>query len=232
MSSLISILIPCYNPSHGWEQVLIQQYNNIVTLSPKTYEYEIILINDGAILPTEIIHTLFHTIPRFNYIVLNQNFGKGYAIRKGAFAAKGKYIFLTDIDFPYSNENFFSMLSVLESGSDLSWVVREDSYYNTIPLLRKILSKFLQIIIALFFKMPFKDTQGGLKGMNKKTLKILQQTITNRYLYDLEFISISYRNKLKLQPIIGQLRTGIKASSIPLKVLFDEFFTLIKLIFK
>lgn len=230
MLPLISIILPCYRPLDEWEKNVVQHFRQICIHFHGRYQFELILVNDGSALSTSAIESLFNQIEFFNYISLPENTGKGNALREGALAAKGQWTILTDIDFPYTIQNLYQAIECLEQGADIAWVVRDPSYYKSVPAFRKILSRLLQTIISFGFKMPYRDTQGGLKGLSVRGKKMLQATHTPRYLYDLELIYQAYKNNLVLTPFVGQLRKNISFPSIPFSVLIAEFFSLLRLL--
>lgn len=230
MLPLISIILPCYRPLDEWEKNVVHQYRKICTHFKGRYQFEVILVNDGSSLNTSAIESMLNQIALFKYISLPKNTGKGNALRKGALAATGQWTILTDIDFPYTTQNLYQAVEYLEKGADITWVVRNPAYYQSVPAFRKILSQLLQSIISFGFKMPYRDTQGGLKGLSGQGKKLLQDTQTPRYLYDLELIFLAFKNKLVLTPFAGELRKNISFPSIPFNILLAEFFSLLRLL--
>lgn len=230
MLPLISIILPCYRPLDQWEKNVLQQFQQVCLQYQGRYQFELILVNDGSSLDTKAIEFLFKNVELFKYVSLPQNTGKGHALRQGAAAASGSWTILTDIDFPYTLQNLYQIVTHLEQGSDITWVVRDEAYYHSVPAVRKILSRLLQTIISIGFKMPYRDTQGGLKGLNERGKKLLQTTFTPRYLYDLELIFLAFKNKYVLTPFVGELRKNISFPSIPINILMVEFYSLLRLL--
>lgn len=231
MPKTVSIILPCYRPPLHWAQNLANVLLHLQEQLQASYSFEIILVNDGSDLEKSDIQILEQACSSFHLINIFPNQGKGNAVRIGALQAKGNILITTDIDFPYTIENFVSILHAVDTGADISWVVRGEDYYREIPLVRKWLSKLLQKFIEIGFNIPYSDTQGGLKGFNTTGKQALLATITPRYLYDLELIILGTKQRLKLAPIEGHLREKIKMSSMPIRIMLQELSSLLKIRF-
>ena len=85
-------------------------------LAIKQYEIEIIIIddfsNDGT---TEILKTIL--INKVHKIIFNeQNFGKGYCIRKGIEESEGDIVLIQDADLEYNPEDYSKLLKPILNG--------------------------------------------------------------------------------------------------------------------
>lgn len=120
----ISIIIPCYN--HGqYIQETIKSIENIV----KTYESEVIIINDGSTDLKTI--EILNKIKEDGYTVIHQNNkGLGSARNNGIRIAKGKYILPLDSDnlvlSPYINQ----AIDILEKNEDISIVYGDAEFFG------------------------------------------------------------------------------------------------------
>jgi len=108
---MISVIIPCYNEVKTIEAITEK------VLAIKEYEIEIIIIddcsNDGTdeILKSKLankIHKIF-----FN----EQNFGKGYCIRKGIEKSSGDIILIQDADLEYNPQDYSKLLKPILNGN-------------------------------------------------------------------------------------------------------------------
>lgn len=230
MRELVSIVIPFYNPENEWEKKFMENMEKIDQSISRQYEIEIILVDDGS------KHDLNEAFDRISKNwktsrTKNQvNAGKGNAVRKGVSLANGKYIIYTDSDIPYENKHIAEHLELLEKGDDIVITVRDKTYYDTIPLQRKIISQIVQYLIKFLFRLPTADTQGGLKSMNKKGKEILINTKIDGYLFDLEFIKEAFKQKRRIGYIHGELKQDIIVKKVDLSVLFKEFYNLLYLL--
>ena len=107
---MISVIIPCYNEVKTIEAIVDK------VLAIKQYEIEIIIIddfsNDGTaeILKTNLtnkVHKIF-----FN----EQNFGKGYCIKKGIEKSEGDIVLIQDADLEYNPNDYSKLLKPILNG--------------------------------------------------------------------------------------------------------------------
>ncbi|MCC5916567.1 MAG: glycosyltransferase family 2 protein [Cryomorphaceae bacterium] len=229
----LDIVLPCFNPTVGWETTVIDNYKQLCATLPEV-EISIILVNDGANYGIEnyMVKNLTNSIPLFIYLENNKNMGKGYTLRKGVEQAKGDYIIVTDIDFPYTNNSFINLFNELKNNNlDICLGVRSEAYYNNIPAQRTKLSKSLRLITKKLLKLPVDDTQCGLKGFNKIGKKVFLQTKTNSYLYDIEFIYLASRdNSIAIGSEVVLLKNETKIPNVKISLLFRELLNFSKLI--
>jgi glycosyltransferase involved in cell wall biosynthesis len=228
----LDIVIPMYNPPKGWSAVLIERLQPI--FEKTNLLVKVILVNDGSnngnVVPE--IDNLTKVGYEIKVVQYSQNQGKGYALRQGVLESTAKYLMLTDIDIPFTEESMWSIIKSLElNNADLALGQRDDSYYENIPSSRKRMSKWLSVVNSKIFRLPVKDTQCGLKGLNKKGKEIFLKTTIKRYLFDLEMVFLASKNKdLKLIPVPVILRPGIQLSSMRLKVIMPELMNFFKIV--
>lgn len=216
----LSIVLPCYNPQEGWKEVIANSYN---TISRAYGLIELIIVNDGSSsIDANDAQQYFQSFGNITFHTYTTNMGKGYALREGVKLAKGDLIIYTDIDFPYTQQSFDDILTTLKQGSDIAIGIRGPEYYTHLPKARIYISKFLRFLIRTMLRIPTDDTQCGLKGFNQKGKKVFLQTTINRYLFDLEFVFLSARNKLSIKTVEVELREGILLSTMRIGVLLQE----------
>jgi glycosyltransferase involved in cell wall biosynthesis len=227
----LHIVVPCYNPSDGWERTLAERFLHFQAMIPET-KMLLTVVNDGSLhdVSGEKIKYLEQNIPGFKWVSYPQNMGKGYALRQGVAAAEGDYFIYTDIDFPYTLGSMKEIFETLKSGADVAAGVRESDYYADVPVRREIISKVLKKMIKYLLRIPITDTQCGLKGFNKKGREVFLKTSINRFLFDMEFLQMSFNNPaLKVKPVTVFPRPDIVFSKMNYKILVKEVFNFIKL---
>jgi len=233
--SSIDIILPCYNPHHNWmDKVIISSHS--IREKLKGDDIRILLINDGSVkgISKSDVALLKEKIPFLHYIEYEVNRGKGYAVRKGAEFSQADILLYTDIDFPYAEESVIKMIDLLKTDqTDILFGIRDEEYYTHVPPSRMMVSKTLKRFTTLLIRIPFTDTQCGLKGFNKKGKEILLQTSIDRYLFDMEFICLASRNKnIRFQTFVVKTDPQSVFSSLSAKILLSEAWNFLKLMVK
>ncbi len=233
----LDIIQPCYNPLPGWEQSVWLHFNDVVSMLPGV-TINLIIVNDGSVknISEQAVQFLKERISDFQYITYSPNWGKGHALRTGIKASKGRVQIYTDIDFPYELIHIKEIYEMLLAGADIVSGVRKKNYYQTLSPQRWLASKMSQILNRLFLRLPFNDTQSGLKGINRKGRLIFMRTTIERYLADTEFLALAAKTrKLKLVPHEVSLREGIILSKMSFRTFmreFRNFITVYSIVFK
>jgi glycosyltransferase involved in cell wall biosynthesis len=223
----LSVVLPCYNPDKNWAVNILIRHKELTQLLPG-YAINLVMVNDGSTTHVEEgMNYLEANIENLRMISYSPNRGKGYAIRRGIACADGEYIVYTDIDFPYTNKSILKVINGLAE-SDVTIGTRGSSYYNNIPAHRALISKLLKFLIKTSLRIPTNDTQGGLKGMRQQVKNVFLQTEINRYLFDLEFICLATRNKLKIGLIPVELNENTVVRKMNLKVVSKEMVNFFK----
>ncbi len=195
------------------------------------------IVNDGSKsgIRSVDIELLKTSVPGFTYIDSPVNQGKGGALRDAVRQTTGKYIIYTDADYPYMIDNAVAMFHLLSSdAADVVVGVRDEQYYDQLPLGRKIFSLSLKVMNYLFFpQLKVKDTQSGLKGFNQKGKEIFLNTRIPAFLFDMEFLVLaSKRADIRIQWIYVQARQGIVFSTMRAKTILTELFNFVSILFR
>lgn len=213
----------------------MEQYNQFLQ-SVADKKILLVIVNDGSVgtaVKDGIIH-LKQQFPDLLFLENETNKGKGHALRKAVTAVNAKSYLLTDIDFPYRAESMLVVYEQLSSTTvDIAAGSRNEVYYNKIGTCRQLLSKMLRFGIRSLFSISIDDTQCGLKGFSEKAKPVFLNCVTNRYLYDLEFIVRAHKEKqLRIVAVPVQLREGIELRKMALHILLQEiksFFNILKI---
>jgi len=227
MSDLISIIIPGYNEG---KRILVV-IEELSAFCQKYFpQYEIIFVDDGSTDRTwQIVNTL-RDLPFFHPIRNIENRGKGYAVRKGMLAARGKYRFFTDADIPYGTECFLLALKMLENtGCDMvvgSRDLPESWDQARVRWIRKIASSLFSIIVNIFLHINIKDSQCGFKGFTAKNAqRIFSHLTIHGFAFDVEIFVLAKQMGLSIEKIpvtlVTNQHTKVRLTHDPFVMLFD-----------
>jgi glycosyltransferase involved in cell wall biosynthesis len=231
----IDIVLPCYNPVPGWDHVVLER-TEALRLAMPYCRFRITVVNDGSrsdrvLAGLKRLEQEGNDIRQISY---HPNMGKGFAIRTGVRQSTAQVIMYTDIDFPYTLESMLSVLRpLLDDETDVALAVRNKTYYNALPPLRRWMSRLLKLANAHLLGLHTSDTQGGLKAFRNTLRETFLDTEINRYLFDLEFVYLLSRRKdVRIQAIECNLRQGVVMSPVRLRILIREFLNFFVVIIK
>jgi hypothetical protein len=185
------------------------------------------VVNDGSKsgISPEDIALLQSSVGGFTYLDSPINQGKGGALRDAVRLTTGKWVIYTDADYPYLIANAVEMFRLLSTdAADVVVGVRDEQYYDQLPLGRKIFSLSLKVMNYVFFpQLKVKDTQSGLKGFNQKGKEIFLKTRIPAFLFDMEFLVLASKSPdIRIQWIYVQAREGIVFSTMRAKTILTE----------
>ena len=229
----LDLILPCYNPRVGWESTLAQSLAKIKEMLPDNVLSSVVIVNDGSItgVSSKEIKALISEHSEVKLLEYGINKGKGFAVRYGVKSSDSDIQIYTDIDVPYVEESVFEFYTLIASNSvDIVLASRGESYYNSLSVFRKILSKSLRWLNGLLFGLSIKDTQGGLKGFNATGREVFLKTKVNRYLFDLEFIQKASKLNLRMKAIDVLLKPDIVLPSPSPAILLKELNNLVRLL--
>ncbi len=234
--SSLSLVLPCYNPSPGWEAALYEHYLRIKEKLQDTISYmEVIVVNDGSKTGIDPggLHWLACSIPHFTFLEYPVNKGKGYAVRKGVEATRTEYIIYTDIDFPFDTRNLCEMVRRLEKGADIVAGHRDPDYSRHLSPRRATASRIIQLLNSRILGTGNSDAQAGIKGMNRSGRRLMLQTSVNRFLFDTEFISFAMKRKdIRLEVIELNLRKKASFSRMGAGIFLMELWNFATILWK
>jgi len=179
-------------------------------LMKQDYGYEIIVVSDGSKDKTvEVVEGLFSEIKNLRLIDYKQNYGKGYAVRRGMLEAKGDYRIFTDADNSTSIRHLEKLLPELKAGFAVVIGTRDKRDHKEAnqafpqPFYRRILGDIFNYLVQIVLGLwGLWDTQCGFKGFTKDAAeKIFPKCQINRWAFDPEILVIARKMGYKIQII-------------------------------
>ncbi|MFN0014983.1 MAG: glycosyltransferase [Saprospiraceae bacterium] len=228
------VVVPCYNPSEGWEQALADNFAAFtLAISDLSGAIGLIVVNDGSAtsITETTIQRLRTLVPSVEVVSYQKNRGKGYALRQGVQAADADFVLVTDIDFPYTVESMQRVAETLLAEGGIAAGNRDTAYYAHVPVFRRWLSKGLRWLLRYVLRQPIDDSQCGLKGFDRTGKAIFLETTIDRFLFDLEFLMLA-NGRVPVRPVPVELRPGVVFSSVGWKILLAEGGNFLRLFFR
>ena len=181
----LSLVIPVYNSQGLLKHILghVPLLAESATASGFSL-CEVIIVDDGSRRPIDISKC---GLPEFDGIPVkllcnHRNQGKGYSVRKGALAAQGDWVLMSDVDesAPLSE---FSVLAPLCDNAIVCGSRRGGA--DTRPVIRRFLSWLFNIISG----SGLDDSQCGFKLFNMALMRpVFERQKINRFAFDVELI--------------------------------------------
>jgi len=229
----ISLILPVYNPAEGWADVVLAKSKELKVLYPDI-DFEIIVVNDGSVNANFTNGKSKLQSSPVGLIEYTPNKGKGEALRTGVRASSGNLIIYTDIDFPYTIDSMSSIIrSLRDEKQSVVIGIKDQSYYDHVPPLRRFISKVFRFFVRLLLRIPTDDTQCGLKGFDQAGKTVFLRTTIDRYLFDLEFIFLASRDSsisIKTQEI--KLRDDVQFRKMNLGIIRNEAWNFLKILLR
>jgi len=206
----LSVIISCYKEENRLPKTLpkIDEY-----LKKQSYDYEILLINDGspdntyeAAKSLELKYKNVKVLGHKANPEYTQNMGKGYGVRFGMLKAKGEYRVFMDADNSTPISEVEKMWSEFEKGFDIVIGSRDikgavldppQPWYRI--FLGNIFNLLVQAIVGLW---GIWDTQCGFKGFTAKAAEdIFPKCTINRFGFDPEVLAIGRKLGYKMKEV-------------------------------
>ncbi|WP_353685137.1 glycosyltransferase [Thermodesulfovibrio sp. 3907-1M] len=184
-----SIIIPVYNQGNFLKKTIkkiVETFGN---------SCEIIIIDDASTDNPE--KAIEYYRDQIIYIKNSENMGKGYSVKKGILMAKSSYKIFTDADLPYGVEGIKKVIEKLKTECEIAVGHRVNPYCQT-PI-RFLGHKIFNLFIRTYLKIPFKDTQCGLKGFKADIADEIFKSLTiNGFAFDLEIFCFALKKGYKI----------------------------------
>ena len=190
----LSIIVPAYNESNRIKPTLILIADYI---KEEKINAEIIVVSDGSKDDTnEVIEKLAKRIPNLKLEAYEKNQGKGFAVKTGIDAAKGKLILFTDADNSTPIEEFSNLRDQMKKQkADIaigSRYLPKSNVQIKQPLYRIAVSRIGNFIIQAFLIDGIKDTQCGFKLFKSHVAKeIFHFQKVKRFGFDMEALVVA-----------------------------------------
>lgn len=230
----LSIVIPAYDEEANLGSTLqdIAAY-----LKDKNYNYEVIVVDDGSKDKTaEVASSLAKIFENFTLLRNPANRGKGYAVKKGVFAAQGDLILFMDADNSTRIDQIEKLISAIKSGYDIAIASRRlpgAIIESSQPLYRIILGNMYILLSKLILGTTVQDYNCGFKLYKKDIAKFLfSQLSRDDWSFDSELIFLISKFKLKIKEVPVRWQDKRTSKVKPLRDGINSFLSLIKIRFK
>lgn len=196
----LTLIIPAYNE----EKIIGETLKSVLNfLSPKTYTWEVIVVDDGSEDKTSTVVKSFKK-PGIRLISLTENKGKGAAIRAGIKESRGEFIIFSDADLSVPIENIDKFLLALRKNDVVigSRRIKGSKILVHQPWLRENMGRVFTFLTRLILSSKISDFTCGFKGFRREAaLAIFGKAKLDRWAYDAEILFLAQKRGVKIAEI-------------------------------
>lgn len=196
----LTLIIPAYDE----EKIMGETLESVLSfLSPKTYTWEIIVVDDGSEDKTSAAVKSFKK-PRIRLISLRENKGKGAAIRAGVKESRGEFVIFSDADLSVSIENIDKFLLALRKNDVAigSRRIKGSKILVHQPWWRENMGRVFTFLTRAILSSKISDFTCGFKGFRREAaLAIFGKAKLDRWAYDAEILFLAQKRGAKIAEI-------------------------------
>lgn len=193
----LSIVVPAFNE----ERRLGSALERLLADAPALDLVELVVVDDGSSDRTaEVARDFAEAHPGFplRLVQLEQNRGKGAALRAGLLAAEAPLIGFLDADLSVPPLAFLDAQKLIEDGADMVVGHRMDDDGVALrlgqPLLRRLLGHMFVATRQRIIGLPFADTQCPFKLLTREVAQAVVPTCTvDTWTFDVELLVVASR---------------------------------------
>ncbi len=167
----LSILIPVYNENFTIERVVAAARSAPL---PEGVERELVIVDDGSVDGTAEVLKRYEADPQIRLVRMEQNQGKGSAIRAGIPHATGDWILIQDGDLEYDPSAYLSIVDALVKGK--ARVVYGSRFLGAIESMGwpyRLVNHLLVFWTNLLYGVSITDEATAYKAFETKLLRSL-----------------------------------------------------------
>lgn len=193
----LTVVVPYFNPGTRVRQTIEEL---VETLATTGATFEVIAVSDGSTdgsedslagLPPDVVRS----------VRLEENRGKGEALRTGFVRGRGRFLGFIDADGDLPPDQIAAMAALASGVGDPAGppdVVlgskRHPRSEVVYPPLRRLYSWLWQQLVFVLFDLRVRDTQTGLKLARREVLAdALPRMVEKRFAFDLELLVVARR---------------------------------------
>jgi glycosyltransferase involved in cell wall biosynthesis len=199
----LSVVVPSFNE----EARLPASLRRIASyMREHEVDWEVIVVDDGSTDGTARLASDFLRERRGRVLHNPRNRGKGFSVRRGALAAEGQWILITDADLSAPIEQCATLAAAVHARSlDVAIGSRglPDSRVEIRQHpIRQTMGRIFNRLMRLMTGLPFRDTQCGFKLVDRdRSRPIFEMMVVNRFAFDVEFLFLCARSGLRVEEV-------------------------------
>jgi glycosyltransferase involved in cell wall biosynthesis len=207
---VVSLVLPVYGGARFLKASLDKASR---WLSKRPGPTELIVVDDGSRDETPTIlreHRPRPGAPELRVLTNPVNRGKGFSVRRGLLASRGRYRLFTDADLTYPMSCANDIVEALDAGADIAVACRvhEESQYVVSPdffryiYTRHNAGRVFNWLVRTVVVEGVRDTQAGLKGFRADAVQDLLPRLTrDRFSFDVELVFLARKLGYRIEEV-------------------------------
>lgn len=194
-SPRLSVVIPAYNEA-GRLPATLERIAGYLEGHPHLLPAEVVVVNDGSTDGTVAVVEGWQPPPGVALVLhsLQENRGKGAAVRAGLFLASGELVLISDADLATPIEELEKLLPHRGGVACGSRALDRRLITRKQPFLRDRLGRAFNWVLRLLGLTHLKDTQCGFKLLPGPLARRLSQELRfDGFIYDVELLTRAQR---------------------------------------
>lgn len=205
----LSVIIPAFNEERRITATLLSIYDY---LSRQSFSWEILVVLDGPTDNTlDLVSDFAAKRNQVRWITRQENRGKGYTVREGMLAARGRVRLFTDADNSTDTNHFEHMHPLFEDGYDVVICSRDgkdaDGAGQAVPqpLIKRFLGNAGNLFIQFVAVPGIWDTQCGFKAFTADAAEqIFGVARIDGWGFDIEALALARENGYRIAIIAAR----------------------------
>jgi dolichyl-phosphate beta-glucosyltransferase len=206
MQPYLSVIIPAYTEENRISTTLDAVYTY---LSEQPYSWEILVVLDGPDdNTTAVVEAFAQDKKGVRWIDRKENRGKGYTVRQGMLAAKGKIRLFTDADNSTDISHFEQMKPLFDQGADVVIASRDNKDVPSArqsvpqPFHKRFLGNAGNLFIQMMVVPGIWDTRCGFKAFTAEAAqKVFANARMDGWSFDDESLALARRAGYDIQVV-------------------------------
>jgi dolichyl-phosphate beta-glucosyltransferase len=159
-----------------------------------------VVVDDGSTDATvRVAEAVAAVDRRVRVLSYRPNRGKGFAVRTGMLAAQGDLVVFTDADGSYRPSDLDRIVAALDQAPV---AIGSRAGGTSGPIARRAASRVFNLAIHGTLRLPFGDTQSGLKGFRRAAAQqIFRQARVDGFAFDVEVLWLARQLRLEVAEV-------------------------------
>ena len=197
----LSVVIPAFNE----EGRIVSTLEQVVSyLGAQPYSWEVLVVDDGSSDSTATLARRLAVEEERVRVETIPHGGKGWAVKQGMLAARGRYRFMCDADLAMPIERLEELLNGMAEGYDVVIASRQIAGARRFgeSIWRHFMGRVFNWTVRLLAVRGFDDTQCGFKCFRGEVAeKLFRSQRTLGFGFDVEILHMAVKKGMRVQEI-------------------------------